>query len=112
MSRALCLPAIFALLLTSALLAPDPQSAALARVQSASSGSPTLRFVVVGDTQDDGSTGFCYSTRHGMSFQPCLAAGSVYAGTNHGGLVCLETGGDDASGWHMWGGNAQHNKTV
>ena len=57
MSRALCLPAIFALLLTSALLAPDPQSAALARVQSASSGSPTLRFVVVGDTQDDGTTG-------------------------------------------------------
>ena len=37
--------------------------------------------------------------------------GSVYAGTSHGGLICLETGGDDASDWHMWGGNAQHNKT-
>lgn len=67
---------------------------------------------LVSVNQDNGSTGFCYSTGHGMSFQPCLAAGSVYAGTNHGGLVCLETGGDDASGWHMWGGNAQHNKTV
>ena len=61
--------------------------------------------------QDNGSTGFCYQTGHPMSFQPCLAQGAVYLGTNHGGLMCLQTGQDDASDWHMWGGNAQHNKT-
>ena len=66
---------------------------------------------IVSVNQERGSTGFCYATGRPISFQPCLAEGSVYAGTSHGGLICLETGGDDASDWHMWGGNAQHNKT-
>ncbi|MFP6854713.1 MAG: PQQ-binding-like beta-propeller repeat protein [Opitutales bacterium] len=66
---------------------------------------------LVSVNQDTGSTGFCYQTSHPMSFQPCLAEGSIYVGTNHGGLLCLKTGQNDASDWHMWGGNAQHNKT-
>ena len=66
---------------------------------------------LVSVNQDNGSTGFCYQTGHPMAFQPCLAEGSVYVGTSQGSLVCLQTGADDASGWHMWGGNAQHNKT-
>jgi len=66
---------------------------------------------LVSINQDNGSMGFCYQTGHPMAFQPCLAEGAVYVGTSHGALVCLKTGDDDASGWHMWGGNAQHNKT-
>ena len=65
---------------------------------------------LVSVNQDNGATGFCYRTGQPMSFQPCLAEGAVYVGTSHGGLICLKTD-DDASGWHMWGGNAQHNKT-
>jgi hypothetical protein len=34
----------------------------------------------------------------------------MYVGTTDGLLVCLKTGDADASNWHMWGGNAQHNK--
>ena len=67
---------------------------------------------LVSVSQNDGSTGLCYSTGQRISFQPCLAGGSVYVGTNHGRVFCLETGGVDASEWHMWGGNAQHNKTA
>ena len=61
--------------------------------------------------QDNGETGFCYSTKEPMSFQPSLAQGALFAGTSYGKLFCLETGDDDASDWHMWGGNAQRNKT-
>ncbi len=66
---------------------------------------------LVSVNQDNGSTGFCYQTDQPMAFQPCLAQGSAFVGTSHGSLICLETGSDDASDWHMWGGNAQHNKT-
>ena len=38
--------------------------------------------------------------------------GRMYFGTLNGELICLDTGSDDADGWHMWGGNAQHNRVV
>jgi Ca-activated chloride channel homolog len=60
--------------------------------------------------QRDGKAVFIYSTKQPMAFQPALAQGNIYAGTTNGLLICLKTGSRDASGWHAWGGNAQHNK--
>ncbi|MHC4985861.1 MAG: outer membrane protein assembly factor BamB family protein, partial [Planctomycetota bacterium] len=60
---------------------------------------------------DDGETAFAYQTGHAIAFQPALAEGRVFVGTIDGLVICLETGDDDADGWPMWGGNAQHNLT-
>jgi Ca-activated chloride channel homolog len=60
--------------------------------------------------QKDGQTAFLYATGQPMAFQPALAEGNVYAGTNNGLLLCLKTGNPDADGWYAWGGNAQHNR--
>ncbi len=60
--------------------------------------------------QETGEVGFMYTTGRSICFQPCLAGGRMYFGTGDGGLVCIETGSDDADGWYMWGGNAQHNR--
>lgn len=61
-------------------------------------------------SQKDGTVGFIYATNLPMSFQPALAKGNIYAGTNNGAIICLKTGAHDADGWTAWGGNAQHNK--
>ena len=60
--------------------------------------------------QKQGKPRFLYKIAHPMAFQPALAQGSLYAGTNDGMLICLKTGDKDADGWYAWGGNAQHNK--
>jgi outer membrane protein assembly factor BamB len=60
--------------------------------------------------QQTGELGFMYDIGRPICFQPCLAKGRMYLGTGDGELVCIDTGGDDADGWYMWGGNAQHNK--
>lgn len=60
--------------------------------------------------QVSGQPGFMYATGRQICFQPCLAGGRMYFGTADGELVCINTGSDDADGWYMWGGNAQHNK--
>jgi hypothetical protein len=60
--------------------------------------------------QDTGELGRMYATDRPIVFQPCLAKGRVYFGTVGGDLICIDTGSDDADGWYMWGGNAQHNK--
>ena len=62
--------------------------------------------------QETGSVGMLYATSHPIAFQPSVAKGSLFAGTSDGFLLCLKTGSDDADGWYMWGGNAQHNLTV
>jgi outer membrane protein assembly factor BamB len=61
--------------------------------------------------QETGAVGILYSTDRPISFQPTLAAGSVFVGTSDGLLLCINTGSPDADGWYMWGGNAQHNLT-
>ncbi len=66
--------------------------------------------MIVSLAQVDGREGFAYSTGQPITFQPALAKGNVYVGTANGLLICLRTGADDAEGWYMWGGNAQHNK--
>ena len=44
-----------------------------------------------------------------ISFQPAVAMGHVYVGTDRGGLFSLDTGDPHDDGWMMWGGNAKHN---
>ncbi|MDA1267401.1 MAG: metallophosphoesterase [Planctomycetota bacterium] len=51
------LPLPFLALFAVGISAPDPPEAALAAVHAAVESSSQLRFVVVGDTQDDGTTG-------------------------------------------------------
>ena len=41
-----------------------------------------------------------------MVFQPAVAGGNIYVGTNSGSLICLETGDRDDDGWLMWGADA------
>jgi outer membrane protein assembly factor BamB len=71
----------------------------------------SVRGHVLSVRQEDGKVGFSYALGQPMSFQPALAGGNLYAGTNEGLLICLRTGDADADGWYAWGGNAQHNKT-
>jgi Ca-activated chloride channel family protein len=65
---------------------------------------------VVSINQKTGNVNFMYSLNQPMAFQPALALGNIYIGTNNGMLICLKTGDTDADGWTAWGGNAQHNK--
>jgi outer membrane protein assembly factor BamB len=45
-------------------------------------------------------------------FQPAVAGGRVYAGTDTGSLFCIETGDPADDGWLMWGADAAHNGRV
>jgi outer membrane protein assembly factor BamB len=42
-------------------------------------------------------------------FQPAVARGRVFVGTEGGSLYSLETGDAQDDGWQMWGGTAAHN---
>jgi hypothetical protein len=52
-------------------------------------------------SQEDGKVGMMYALRRRICFQPSLAGGRIYLGTGDGGLVCLESGQDDADGWYI-----------
>jgi outer membrane protein assembly factor BamB len=65
---------------------------------------------IVSVRQSSGEAGFAYAFGKPMVFQPALARGNVYAGTQDGYVICLKTGSADADGWFAWGGNPQHNR--
>lgn len=44
-----------------------------------------------------------------VDFQPAVARGRVYAGTDSGTLVCFETGDTNDDRWLMWGATGAHN---
>jgi outer membrane protein assembly factor BamB len=44
-----------------------------------------------------------------IRFQPVLAAGRVFVGTERGTLVSVATGDASLDRWTMWGGGARHN---
>jgi len=60
--------------------------------------------------KDSGKVKYMYGLKESMTFQPALANGNIYLGTNSGRLICLKTKDPDADGWTAWGGNARHNK--
>ena len=59
---------------------------------------------------ESGQTAFLYEIPGTIGFQPSLAAGRVFFGTNDGVIVSLQTNEADADDWPMWGGNARHNR--
>lgn len=61
---------------------------------------------------DTGMTAWAYDVGEPISAQPTVGHGWVYAATTRGGLVALEVSDASFDGWHMWGGNAQHNGRV
>ncbi len=68
--------------------------------------------VIYGLDIDTGLTTFAYRVGEPIAAQPTVAHGWVYASTTRGGVVGLHVGDASMDGWHMWGGNAQHNGPV
>ena len=61
---------------------------------------------------DTGMTAWAYDVGEPIAAQPTVGHGWVYASTARGGVVGLEVSDVSFDGWHMWGGNAQHNGRV
>lgn len=45
-----------------------------------------------------------------VTFQPSVAKGWIYAGTEAGTVVGIQTNDKSLDGWPMWGGSASHNQ--
>jgi len=50
-----------------------------------------------------------YNCGESIRFQPVIVDGYIYWGTDAGSVFCIEAKDSKATGWSMWGGNAQHN---
>jgi outer membrane protein assembly factor BamB len=59
-------------------------------------------------TADAGEWVWKVSIGESVVFQPAVADGRVYVGTESGNLYCVETGDPKDDGWLMWGANAAH----
>lgn len=64
---------------------------------------------VYGMDIDTGMTTWAYHIGEPIAFQPAVANGWVYLATARGKVLGLEVGDPSLDGWHMWGGNAEHN---
>jgi Ca-activated chloride channel homolog len=51
--------------------------------------------------------GFDFGTQ--VTAQPIIAKGWMYVATARGQVLAFDLGDAQMDGWHMWGGNAQHN---
>jgi outer membrane protein assembly factor BamB len=47
-----------------------------------------------------------------LRFQPTISDGRIYAGTQDGQVVCIDTGDKKLTGWSTWGGNSAHTGVV
>jgi outer membrane protein assembly factor BamB len=63
---------------------------------------------VYGLDVDTGYTLWAYGINRAVVAQPIVAKGWVYATTTDGEIVAMNVGDTTLDGWHMWGGNAQH----
>jgi Ca-activated chloride channel family protein len=61
---------------------------------------------------DTGYTLWAYDTGKHIVAQPIVAEGWVYATTTDGEVLALEVADKSLDGWHMWGGNPEHNGQV
>jgi Ca-activated chloride channel homolog len=61
---------------------------------------------------DTGYTVWAYDIGDAVVAQPVIARGWVFVGTRDGRVVGLEVGDTTLDGWHMFGGNPQHNGPV
>ncbi|MDX2086873.1 MAG: PQQ-binding-like beta-propeller repeat protein [Kofleriaceae bacterium] len=57
-----------------------------------------------------GTQRMAFDFKVSINAQPIVAEGWMYLATGDGRVVALELGNPATmDGWHMWGGNAQHN---
>jgi Ca-activated chloride channel family protein len=61
---------------------------------------------------DTGYTLWAYDLGKKIVAEPVIADGWVYATTTDGTVVALQVADSSLDGWHMWGGNPQHNGPV
>jgi Ca-activated chloride channel family protein len=67
---------------------------------------------VYGLDVDTGYTLWSYDVGHGVAAEPIIAKGWVYVTTLDGYVIGLHVGDDTLDGWHMFGGNPQHDGAV
>jgi Ca-activated chloride channel family protein len=67
---------------------------------------------VFGLDVDTGYTLWAYELDHEIVAQPIVAHGWVYVTTRSGHVIGLEVGDATLDGWHMFGGNPQHDGPV
>jgi Ca-activated chloride channel family protein len=58
---------------------------------------------------DTGYTLFSYDLGKKVAAEPIIANGWIYAATTDGYVMALQVGDTTLDGWHMFGGNPQHN---
>ena len=61
-------------------------------------------------SRKDGKKSYDIPVGAPVTFQPALAKGWIYAGTEAGTIVGVNTGDATVDGWPMWGGSPGHNK--
>jgi outer membrane protein assembly factor BamB len=61
---------------------------------------------------DTGYTLWAYGTGKRIVAEPIVAKGWVYATTDAGEVIALNVADATLDGWHMWGGNPQHDGLV
>lgn len=64
---------------------------------------------LVGLDRDTGAQRMAFDFATGVSSQPIVADGWMYLATTTGQVIGFDLGQKSIDGWHMWGGNAQHN---
>jgi len=64
---------------------------------------------VVGLDKDTGVQRMAFDFGTRVMSQPIVAEGWMYVATATGQVVAFDLGQKSIDGWHMWGGNAQHN---
>jgi Ca-activated chloride channel family protein len=67
---------------------------------------------VFGLDVDTGYTLWAYDLDHDIVAQPIVARGWVYVTTRSGHVIGLEVGDATLDGWHMFGGNPEHDGPV
>jgi outer membrane protein assembly factor BamB len=64
---------------------------------------------VVGLDRESGTQRMAFDFGTQIAAQPIVAEGWMYVATAKGQVLAFDLGQKTMDGWHMWGGNAQHN---
>jgi Ca-activated chloride channel family protein len=64
---------------------------------------------IKGFDAESGTELFSYDLKEEIRFQPALARGRIFVGTQTGTLVSIQSGNPALDGWTMWGGGPEHN---
>ncbi len=64
---------------------------------------------VIGLDRDTGTQRMAFDFGTQIAAQPIIAEGWMYVATAKGQVLAFDLGQKSMDGWHMWGGNAQHN---